>query len=64
MPSDTDDQASNADRPEQRREQQFDGLDATKGRAYMEIGRKEASLADVDRELSGVVRRFAEATAS
>ncbi len=29
-------------------------------RVYMEIGRKEASLADVDNELSGVVRRFQE----
>ena len=28
------------------------------GDVFMEIGRKEASLTDVDNEISGVIRRF------
>ena len=33
---------------------------STKGKVYMEIGRKEATLSDAERELAGVVRRFTE----
>lgn len=31
-----------------------------RGNVYMEIGRKEASLVDVDSEILGVLRRFSE----
>lgn len=34
---------------------------AADGEVYMEVGRKETTLTDVDNELAGVVRRFAEA---
>lgn len=33
---------------------------AASGEVYMEIGRKEASLTDVDNEISAVIRRFLE----
>lgn len=40
------------------------GLDengsALDGNVYMQIGRKEATLSDVDNELAGVIRRFME----
>lgn len=33
-------------------------MEATDGAVYMEVMRKESSLADVDNDLAGVLRRY------